>query len=1221
MIEFQIPQVDARESLRMFATQSGESLIFSSEEVDGVTTLAISGNFTPSKALEEMLLHTSLGFVMDVETGAFAIVKTEPEIQELSPEPSSCNSVDSDKHNPNQLNQTKMHNEKSLLSKLFRGLLGIAVATSSATIHAQEVDVGEDVYELSPFVIDTSEDVGSYQANSTLAGARVRTELKDVASAISVITAEFLRDTGATDNQSLLQYTPNTEVGGIYGNYAGVGNTFVSGISEANIINPNSNTRVRGLDSADNTRNFFQTDIPWDSYIVDRVDLQRGPNSILFGIGSPAGIIDASPNTAISSNLFEIENRMGSFGSIRTSLDVNRVIIEDQLMIRLAILDNNTKYRQKPAYNNDQRIYGAMRWEPDFFQNDSMKTTIRANFEKGNIESNNPRVLPPVDKMQGFFATDGFNGTVVDSAYAYTAGIVQYMPNKPPIEGATPNYWYVQGTGTADGPLLTYDNIYSPSSPIDAYQGMITTYFGIDGFGVRDESIQGASINGKLGLGGYASYVKNKHARLGNVAGVEAGDKGFYKDRSISDPSIFDFYNYLIDGPNKIEKQEWTAYNMTLEQSFFSGRLAFEAVYDYQDYYSFRESNLGNPFISIDVNANNIDSTFADTGVISFDGTGTAGDNPNAGRAYVSGSGGGAESRSIRENIRITTTGEIRGDDFFEESWLTRILGRHVFTGLYTDTTQDQFGRNWYRYGVDTAYGEVLGFGGGGNPDLGKNITQNLEGVRVAAWMSYISEPLIGLSSAQGVNMQPITTQQSPAGTYPISYFDSHWKWSMNPNDPSYVDPAAPYTLVNNANPAVPTASTQSENPDNYIGWTTTSARILNASEGDRDQLTYDATKIQKRTESKALTWQGYLWDDTIVTTFGWRRDTQKLRSGAGVNSPVNGVASLDFDLDPLDTATGVATGETRSWGLVAHTPHFLRDKLPLGSNISVFYDEGNNNRVENRYGFNGETLPNAAGKTKDYGIVLNTLNDRLQLKVTWYETIVRNANISSVTTGSSTLGDYEYELASLEGWGTASALMCLAGVNGQAPGMGWYWNYASMDDPAAVPDSDDPYADAFLNHPTTQLELAAIQSWLDQMQPQSWYDAFKIPINVAKAAAGDWANSVEGWDGSTGYVTGINPLGGNRINGVYPTGTVDNKSEGVEFEVVGQITDNWNISINASKQTASQIALGSGMVDFIEAQHEKFQSPAGDLRLWWAEMRVCAITIIVECGLPISFN
>ena len=149
----------------------------------------------------------------------------------------------------------------------------------------------EEAITLSPLLVSADEDKGGYQATSNLAGTRVRTDLKDVASAISVVTGQFLQDTGAKNSADLLVYTPSTEVAGIRGNFSGVAG---SRIYQENSVN--TSTRVRGLDSADNTRDYFLTDIPWDGFNVGRVDLQRGPNSILFGVGSPAGIINTSTN-------------------------------------------------------------------------------------------------------------------------------------------------------------------------------------------------------------------------------------------------------------------------------------------------------------------------------------------------------------------------------------------------------------------------------------------------------------------------------------------------------------------------------------------------------------------------------------------------------------------------------------------------------------------------------------------------------------------------------------------------------------------------------------------------------------------------------------------------------------------------------------------------------------------------------------------------------------
>jgi outer membrane receptor protein involved in Fe transport len=168
----------------------------------------------------------------------------------------------------------------------------------------------EEVVKLSPFEVSTTRNVG-YQATDTLAGTRIRTDLKDVGASIAVLTQEFLNDIGATDNSTLLQYTTNAEVAGTRGTYAGLGNG-TSVDESGNLRSPEGAQRVRGLAAADNARDFYITDIPWDSFNVDRIDILRGPNSILYGLGSPAGIVNGSTRNAAFQNRGEVTARLGS---------------------------------------------------------------------------------------------------------------------------------------------------------------------------------------------------------------------------------------------------------------------------------------------------------------------------------------------------------------------------------------------------------------------------------------------------------------------------------------------------------------------------------------------------------------------------------------------------------------------------------------------------------------------------------------------------------------------------------------------------------------------------------------------------------------------------------------------------------------------------------------------------------------------------------------------
>lgn len=269
-----------------------------------------------------------------------------------------------------------------------RTLLTLASAAVTTGLCAQQVaqeqaaptppkPVDEEVLVLSPFEVTADKTMG-YQATDTLAGSRINTNLSDVGSSISVVTAEFLRDTGATDNKTLLTYTTNTEVGGVYGNYKGSSggqNEDESG----RFTNPNSNTRVRGLTSADNTRNFFVSDAPWDGYNIDRVEIQRGPNSILFGLGSPAGIINTTTKAAEYRDAGSVEFRVGSYGSNRVVLDYNKQLLKKELSARIILLHNREEYRQDPAYSQDRRLFATLRYDPKFLNSGAHKTTFKVN--------------------------------------------------------------------------------------------------------------------------------------------------------------------------------------------------------------------------------------------------------------------------------------------------------------------------------------------------------------------------------------------------------------------------------------------------------------------------------------------------------------------------------------------------------------------------------------------------------------------------------------------------------------------------------------------------------------------------------------------------------------------------------------------------------------------------------------------------------------------------
>ncbi len=1036
---------------------------------------------------------------------------------------------------------------------------------------------------LSPFEVNASKDKG-YIATSTLGGTRINAELRDLGSAISVVTSEFLRDTGATSSTSLLQFTTNTEVAGVSGNFGGLGNT--QQVSErSQLLRPNANTRVRGLDAADNTRDFFLSNVPWDSYNVERVDIQRGANAMLFGVGSPAGIINANLNPAKFDSAFKIENRVGSYGSVRTSLDANFALLPGELGLRIAALDDQTKFQQKPAYNRDRRIYAALRYDPKFLNTENVRTSFKANIEWGDVDANRPRSLPPIDALTSWFLTGeekDAQGNVLYSNLARRTWDprVAWSNNGGVAKTGSANYipWFNEAHfGQAYGASLSLLYDYDNATPLRSHAPFVTTYRGIysktgDVFDAAFDKITG-QIPGNpysqtIGIATFSAY-----ARGSNLPGAKFGA---WHDKSIIDPTIYDFYNNLIDGENKWEKQNWKAANLDFNQSFFKNRIGYDLAYSHESYRDQQVSFLdGQQYqISVDLNAVNMDGTV----------------NANAGRPYVSGKGtwGNGMNFISRDAFHGTLTGDVRATDFIsKESVWAKILGRHQFTGLYSRDKKLEENRQFARWAMDPSWADTLG-------DADKTLMNRIRAVDYAV---YLGPNLQSRTSAAGANLSRVRADATPASTYPVYYFDNHWAKPTSPGAAGYVDPNAPYVFYDPLTGAA-TDSSQAGNPANYVGWTTTTAKVLNAETGDIDQLTFAASRTKVVVSSWAANWQGFLFDNSLVATYGYRHDKLK-QHAAGASTDRFGVIVADsYELDGA-TPT-IVSGNTSLWSVVLHTPKGLKQRLPFGSDISLFYNRSDNwNAQSSRLDIQGNTIANSKGKTKEYGILLSTLDDKVSFKVNWYETNVSDATLQGDGAGLGRSGIST--MLQVEAVGAGNAAVHGRGIfNGK--GQAWGWDYAWNDNSTGY--GANPREAAGLA--TDEKEKAAILSWISQLPDQQFFDNYGIPISVAALKAGDYDHAITtvtpaylDTQGNSGDAVGNSYDG--TIRGVAPVATCDTMSKGIEFELTAQPIKSLNLSINAAKTTSTRTNLSGTLLDFIMRQKALMDSPAGDIRQWWA--------------------
>jgi hypothetical protein len=72
-----IPEGLARNTLKEFARQTNAEILFDLQNVYGVRTKAVKGEYEPGSALRLMLEDTPLGVDFENETGAYAVFRKE----------------------------------------------------------------------------------------------------------------------------------------------------------------------------------------------------------------------------------------------------------------------------------------------------------------------------------------------------------------------------------------------------------------------------------------------------------------------------------------------------------------------------------------------------------------------------------------------------------------------------------------------------------------------------------------------------------------------------------------------------------------------------------------------------------------------------------------------------------------------------------------------------------------------------------------------------------------------------------------------------------------------------------------------------------------------------------------------------------------------------------------------------------------------------------------
>ena len=655
--------------------------------------------------------------------------------------------------------------------------LSAVLFANPVSLFSQETTNEDDqVFELSPFEVSTSENVG-YLANNTLAGTRINAQLQDIANSVQVLTQEFIDDVGATELSELLIYTTGTEAAGVNGN-ASFGEDAGTDLNqERSRREPHLNTRVRGLSRADLSRDYFLSDVPFDSYNTAEVTINRGPNASLFGLGSPGGIVNSEIHKASTSKTFGILNfQTDEFGSWRGTLNYNQMLIEDKLAVRVAALDSDQRFEQRQAYYDQERYFIAATWRP------LKGMIIRANYETGDGTGSRPNLVPPKDNLTAWFENGKPGYDPYNNQWYIDGQLVTDTAHRNALNSASTTMFRA-GLITNGAPVAIFDD---PNSPLMGNNGYATIQAGF-----RSNAAGRTSSNypggGNRNLRKWASEQRNINKDPVYIwearPEIPNGARSYYKDPVITDRDIFDFRKYNIMGAMELHENSFDVKSIRAEQTFLQNSIGVELAYQEQTY----EGNLSGPTpyeITPDINLTLMDGS----------------PNPNYGRPYTGNRGFTQAENRDRDAFQVIAFGKY---DFADkhDNWLKH-LGNHVLTAVYQDQERlntapnRMYARTDSPWGVHTATGSIANAQAAATSNKVSNATMR------GLMAHYIGPSMANISSISEAEITPITALQVPYPTDNALVWDPFtgtWtkgsaEWFTYRNDPDEV-----WTFGNNA--------------------------------------------------------------------------------------------------------------------------------------------------------------------------------------------------------------------------------------------------------------------------------------------------------------------------------------------------------------------------------------------------------------------------------------
>lgn len=251
--------------------------------------------------------------------------------------------------------------------------IAVVVATAVGSISFAAHAAPEDTITVTTAAAEQESAWGpapTIAAKRTATATKTDTPIEKTPQSISVVTREEMDMKDPSTVKEALNYTPG--VFATRGSSETLDVISIRGFTAS--TGANTNQYLDGLKLQGD--NYSESSM--DPYFLERIELMRGPTSVLYGKSNPGGIVSMVSKRPTTEPLKEVQFQMGTDNLYQTGFDFSDAIDDDGVFsYRLTGLGRSEDAQQTMVKSTRYAIAPAFSWRPD----DKTDFTFLSNFQ------------------------------------------------------------------------------------------------------------------------------------------------------------------------------------------------------------------------------------------------------------------------------------------------------------------------------------------------------------------------------------------------------------------------------------------------------------------------------------------------------------------------------------------------------------------------------------------------------------------------------------------------------------------------------------------------------------------------------------------------------------------------------------------------------------------------------------------------------------------------